>query len=68
MALPVITGVGDLDSLDEPQPVIDGFGGSALLWARVAVLSAPVPMNVVVAPDGETWTVIAVARPSLAAS
>ena len=61
-----IQGTGDLDSLDEPQPVIDSFGGSALLWARVVLLAGPVPMNVIVAPDGETWTIVGVARPSLA--
>ena len=65
---PRVQQVGDLDSLDEPQPFIDGFGGSALVWARVATLSTPVPMNVVVAPNGSGWTVLGIARPSLASS
>ena len=61
----VVLSIGDLDSLDEPQPVIDGFGASAFTWARVVALRTPVPMNVVVAPNGSSWTVIALARPSL---
>ena len=63
---PVVEAVGDLDALDEPQPVIDGFGSSAMTWARVVRLKEPVDMNVVVAPDAGHWTVIAIARPSLA--
>ena len=65
---PKVQRIDDLDSLDEPQPFIDGFGGSALIWARVATLSTPVPMNVVVAPNGSEWTVLGIARPSLASS
>lgn len=65
---PVVTGTSDLDALDEPQPIIDGFGGSALVWARVVTMKSPVAMNVVVAPNGDTWTVIAIARPSIATS
>ncbi len=63
---PVVEAIGDLDALDEPQPVIDGFGSSAMSWARVVRLKEPVDMNVVVAPDAGHWTVIAIARPSLA--
>ena len=65
---PSISAVGDLDSLDEPQPVIEGFGGAALLWARVVKLSAPVKMSVVMAPRGNDWIVVAVSRPSLSDS
>ena len=57
--------VGDLDALDEPDPIIEGFGGSALSWARVVTLDGPVPMRVVAAPVGDGWTVIALARTSL---
>ncbi len=64
-ATPTVRGIGDLDSLDEPQPVIDSFGGSALLWARVVSLDGPVPMNVVVAPEGESWSIVGVARAAL---
>jgi hypothetical protein len=64
-AAPTVRGIGDLDSLDEPQPVIDSFGGSALLWARVVSLDGPVPMNVIVAPEGESWSIVGIARASL---
>ena len=65
---PTVSDVGDLDTLDEPQPIIDGFGGSALRWARVVTLKEPIAMNVVLAPNGPDWTVIAIARPSLAST
>ncbi len=65
---PTVESVGDLDSLDEPQPVIDGFGSSSATWARIVHLTAPVAMNVVLAPDGDRWMVIAIACPSLAAT
>ncbi len=67
-ATPVVAAVGDLETLDEPQPVLEGFGGSALLWARVVKLSGPVAMNVVVAPQGNDWIVVAIARPSISDS
>lgn len=60
--------VGELDALDEPEPIIEGFGGSAIAWARVVTLEGPVPMRVVAAPVGNDWTVIGLARPPLAAS
>ena len=63
----VADGVGDLDALDEPEPIIAGFGGSALSWARVVTLSGPVPMRVVAAPVGDGWTVIGLARATSAA-
>lgn len=55
-------GIGDLDALDEPEPIIEGFGGSALSWARVVTLKGPVPMRVVAAPVADGWTVIGLAR------
>ena len=67
-ATPVVASVGDLETLDEPQPVLEGFGGSALLWARVVKISGPVAMNVVVAPKGNDWIVVALARPSISDS
>lgn len=67
-AAPIVASVGDLETLDEPQPVLEGFGGSALLWARVAKISGPVAMNVVVAPKGTDWIVVAIARPSISDS
>ncbi len=66
--VPVVESVGELDALDEPQPVIDGFGSAAFTWARVVQLGGPVAMNVVLAPDADRWVVVAIARPTLAAA
>lgn len=62
---PVLGAVSDLEALDEPQPIIEAFGGTALQWARVVSITAPVPMEVVVAPRGTEWIVVAVARPTI---
>jgi hypothetical protein len=63
---PVVDAIGGLDVLDEPQPIIDGYGSDALRWARVAHLSSPVELNLVLAPVGDTWRAVAIARPTLA--
>lgn len=60
--------VGDLDTMDEPEPVLDAFGGSAMQWARVVKVTSPVALTAVVAPRGTDWIVVAVARPSIADS
>jgi hypothetical protein len=65
VGVPTVVAVGDLDALDEPEPILQAFGGSALLWARVATVSAPVRMSVVVAPLGKDWIVVGVARPPI---
>ena len=65
---PALGDVSDLEALDEPQPIIEAFGGTALQWARVVSVSAPVPMDVVVAPLGTEWIVVAVARPTITKS
>ncbi len=57
--------VSDLNSLDEPDPILEGFGGAAFQWARVVNIESPIPMNVVLAPRGAEWIVIAITRPSL---
>jgi hypothetical protein len=49
----------DLLDLNDPASVLDAYGDDAANWARVVPLSSPVPMNVVVAPIGSTWKVIA---------
>ena len=64
----VLGAVSDLESLDEPQPIIEAFGGTALQWARVVPISSPVPMSVVVAPLGTNWIIVAVARPAITKS
>ena len=58
---PVVGVVGDFDSLDDPQPLIDTFGSASALWARVVTLTAPTPMKVVAAPLGDRWIVVGIA-------
>jgi hypothetical protein len=57
--------VSDLDSLDEPDPILEGFGGAAFQWARVVSVEAPVKMNVILAPRGTEWIVIGIERTAL---
>jgi hypothetical protein len=64
----VVGAVGDLDALDDPQPIIEEFGASAMLWGRVVTLGAPIPMQVVLAPFGDEWVVVALAHTPLADS
>ncbi len=63
---PVASEVTSLDLLDEPEPILAGFGSSAFQWARVVKLTEPIAMNVVMAPLGDEWITIGIARPSLA--
>ncbi len=65
---PKIGDIGDLDQLDEPDPILQSFGSASFRWARVASIQAPVAMNVVVAPRGRDWIVVAIARPSISES
>ena len=58
---PVVGAVGDFDSLDDPQPLIDTFGSASALWARVVTLTEPTPMKVVAAPLGDRWIVVGIA-------
>lgn len=51
--------------LDDPAAVLDAYGSEAATWARVVPISAPVPMNVVLAPLGDAWKVIATVHPTL---
>jgi hypothetical protein len=52
----------DLLATNDPAPVLDAYGNDAARWARVVPLTSPVAMNVVVAPLGGTWKVIATTR------
>ena len=58
---PVVGVVGDFDSLDDPQPLIDTFGSASAVWVRVVTLTAPTPMKVVAAPLGDRWIVVGIA-------
>lgn len=51
--------------LDDPAPVLDAYGSDAATWARVVPFTAPVAMNVVLAPVGDDWKVIATTHPTL---
>lgn len=64
----VLGGVSDFESLDEPQPIVEAFGGNALQWARVVPITSPIRMDVVVAPRGTEWIVVAVQRPTITKS
>lgn len=52
--------VGYLDDSVDAAPFLAAFGAEFDLWARAISLRGPVPLRVVVAPIGETWTVIGV--------
>ena len=58
---PVVSG---FDDVDDPQPVLDTFGGQAPNWARVVTVEAPIKMRVVAAPLGDHWIAVAVDRVS----
>jgi hypothetical protein len=65
-----------LDSLDDPGPFVDAFGSEVMEWGRVVTLRTPtnstpanstptnIDMQVVVAPVGERWIVVGLARPN----
>ena len=61
-AVTVDPSVSTFDNLDDPQPVLDTFGETAPVWARVVTVTAPVPMRVVAAPLGDHWIAVAVDR------
>ncbi len=58
--------IGTLLDLDDPAPVLNAYGSAAADWARVVPLTAPVPMNVVLAPIGSDWKVVATVHVPLA--
>lgn len=54
--------VGPAERLDDfgATPFTTAFGAETTTWARVVAVSAPVELRVVVAPIGDTWTVIGI--------
>lgn len=61
-----VVSVGDvssLDTLDDAGPFFDAFGSDVMTWGRVVQLRTPMNMQVVVAPIGERWVVVGLARP-----
>jgi hypothetical protein len=67
-APPTVAAVGDIYTLDDPQPLLDAFGSASFDWARVVSLSAPTPMDVIAAPVGDRWLVVGVAPSRLPAA
>ncbi len=55
------TEVGDIYTLDDPQALLDAYGGGAYQWARVVTLAAPHAMHVIVAPLDDRWVVVGLA-------
>jgi hypothetical protein len=60
---PTVSDVAPLDVLVDPGPFVDAFGPGVMRWGRVVTLRAPIDMRVVVAPVGDRWIVLGLARP-----
>ena len=52
---------GDIYSLDDPQPLLDAYGGGSYQWARVVTFGAPHAMHVIAAPLDQRWVVVGIA-------
>jgi hypothetical protein len=55
-----------LETLDDPGPFVDAFGPDVLRWGRVVTIRTPIDMRVVVAPVGDRWVAVGLARPEYA--
>ena len=55
----VVESAGDLDSVLDPQAILDAFGGDAYEWAQVVRVNSPIPFYAVAAPLGDRWVVVA---------
>jgi hypothetical protein len=58
--------VGEITSFDDPVrtgPFITAFGPDVTTWARVAPVTSPTALRLVLAPFGDHWTVIGVLPP-----
>lgn len=53
-----------LDRASGTEPVLAAFGPEASIWARVVRISGPIDLDVVTAPLGEAWVVVAVLQTS----
>jgi hypothetical protein len=60
---PTVGDVAPLDVLVDPGPFVDAFGAGVMRWGRVVTLRTPIDMRVVVAPVGDRWLVVGLARP-----
>ena len=57
-----VSGRGKLSASQSATAVRNAFGPTADDWARVIQVNGPNPLDVVVAPFGDTWRVVAVNR------
>jgi hypothetical protein len=58
--------IGAVGPLDDPlitQPFLNAYGPEVGIWARVASVTSPAELRLVLAPYGDAWTVIAVLPP-----
>lgn len=58
--------IGEVTALDDPVrtgPFITSFGPDVTTWARVAHITSPTPLRLVLAPFGDHWTAIGVLPP-----
>jgi hypothetical protein len=56
--------VRPLDDTVDAEPFLAAFGGDVLGWARVVPVTAPVALDVVLAPIGDRWSVVGVINAS----
>lgn len=59
----VVTDVGPLDDPLTVQPFLSAFGPDVGTWARVATVTSPEPLRLVLAPYGDAWTVVGALPP-----
>lgn len=55
-----VAGIAPLDDPVRVQPFLSAFGPDVTSWARVAEVTSPVALRLVLAPYGDAWTVIGV--------
>ena len=59
---PVVNGTSGLNTTPSASAVRNAFGPAADEWAKVIHIDGPQPLDVVTAPLGDTWVVVAVSR------
>ncbi|MGE0308311.1 MAG: hypothetical protein AB7Q27_21425 [Acidimicrobiia bacterium] len=54
--------VKTIDAFPDPSPITTAFGSDASAWVRVVDMTGPNPFTLALAPLGDQWVVVAVAR------
>jgi hypothetical protein len=62
LGTPVVKGTSGLNSTPSAGAVRNAFGPAADEWAKVTHIDGPQPLDVVTAPLGDVWVVVAVSR------